>query len=237
MQPKASPLKPSPHDVEPAFGVLCALREELGLLAERAVERHARLGLEVLELDLSPDLGGARVLACVGGVGKVNAARGACALLSLGASRGLLVVGVCGGLKPHLGPGTLLHCTTAVQTDLARVEGRQNQADAALRRAWREVAPGPEGYFLTADRPVLSWWRRARLARAFAGDCAADMETAAAGAIAVAAGVPWAGLRAVTDRADGLGGLLFKLHFPSQAGRAADTVPSLLARLRAKAPL
>ncbi len=232
MQPKASPLTPSPEDGEPAFGVLCALREELGSLAERAVERHARMGLEVLELDL----GGARALACVGGVGKVNAARGACALLSLGASRGLLVVGVCGGLKPHLGPGTLLHCTTAVQTDLARVEGRQSQADAALRRAWRDVAPGPEGYFLTADRPVLSWWRRARLARAFAGDCAADMETAAAGAIAAAAGVPWAGLRAVTDRADGLGGFVFKLHFPSQAGRAADTVPSLLARLSAKAP-
>jgi adenosylhomocysteine nucleosidase len=227
VDPKASPLAGD----RPAFGVLCALREELGRLPERTVERHSRLGLDVLELDLD----GVRVLACVGGVGKVNAARGACAMLSLGASRGLLVVGVCGGLKPHLGPGTFLHCTTAIQTDLVRVEGRQSEADAALRRAWREVAPGPEGYFLTADRPVLSWWRRARLARAFRGDCAADMETAAAGAIASAAGAPWASLRAVTDRADGLGGVLFKLHFPSQAGRAADTVPSLLARLCAEA--
>lgn len=189
------------------------------------------MGLELREFEVH----GERVLACVGGVGKVNATRGACALLASGATRGLLVVGVCGGLRAHLGPGTFLHCTTAVQTDLARVEGRTTQASASLRQLWREVAPGPEGYFLTADRPVLSWWRKARLARAFAGDCVADMETAAAGAVAAAAAVPWAALRAVTDRADGLGGLLFKLHFPSQAGRAADTVPLLLARLRAEA--
>jgi len=141
------------------------------------------------------------------------------------------------GLRSHLGPGELVHCSTAIQTDLARVEGRSTDADAALRDEWRAVAPGACGFFLTADRPVLSWWRRARLARAFVGDCVADMETAAAGAAAAAAGVPWAGLRAVTDRADGLGGMLFKLHFPSQAGRAADTVPGLLARLRSRSPL
>lgn len=221
-----------------SFGVLCALREELGGLARSEVGRRRSMGLEVLELDLDCGFGfeGERVLACVGGVGKVNAARATCALLGAGATRGLLVVGVCGGLRSHLAPGVFVHCTTAVQTDLARVEGRTAQADERLRRAWREAAPGTEGWFLTADRPVLSWWRRARLARAFAGDCAADMETAAAGAVAQAAGVPWAGLRAVTDRADALGGLSFKLHFPSQAGRAADTVPLLLARLRGEGP-
>ncbi len=210
-----------------ALGVLCALREELGGLGELPHERRQHLGLELREFELH----GQRLVAVVAGVGKVNAARGACALLAAGATRGLLVVGVCGGLKAHLGPGAFVHCTRAVQTDLSRVEGRESSADEELRRLWREVAPGSEGYFLTADRPVLSWWRKARLARAFAGDCVADMETAAAGAIAANAGVPWAGLRAVTDRADALGGLWFKLHFPSQAGRAADTVPLLVARL------
>lgn len=207
--------------------MLCALREELGVLAEAPGERRRHLGLEVRELELH----GRRVLACVGGVGKVNAARAASALVSLGATHALLVVGVCGGLRRHLGPGTFVHCTQAVQTDVVRVEGRSSESDRALREHWRAAAPGAEGWFLTADRPVLSWWRRARLARAFVGDCVADMETAAAAAVASAAGVPWAALRAVTDRADGLGLVSFKLHFPSQAGRAADTVPSLLARL------
>ena len=89
----------------------------------------------------------------------------------------------------------------------------------------------PAGWFLTADRPVLSLWRRLRLARAFAGPAVADMETAAVAAVASAAGVPWAALRAVTDGATGLGAASFQLHYPRQAGRAADTVPLLLQSL------
>jgi adenosylhomocysteine nucleosidase len=210
-----------------AIGVLCALREELGRLPERARARRSLHGIEILELELA----GRRVLACASGVGKVHAARGAALLVSEGASAGLLVVGVCGGLRQALSPGALVHCTRAVQTDAARMGGGAPAADRALREAWRAVAPGAEGWFLTADRPVLSLWRRLRLARAFAGPCVADMETAAAACVAAAAGVPWAALRAVTDRATWGGGAAFRLHFPSQAGRCADTVPALLERL------
>ncbi|NUP98022.1 MAG: hypothetical protein HUU28_17835, partial [Planctomycetaceae bacterium] len=45
-----------------------------------------------------------------------------------------------------------------------------------------------------------------------------------------------AGLRAVTDSATGLGAVSFKLHFPSQAGRAADSVPELVRRLQRTLP-
>ncbi|MCC7013650.1 MAG: hypothetical protein IT454_13905 [Planctomycetes bacterium] len=209
------------------IGLVCAMREELGQLEARAARRARHVGLELLEIELE----GGPLLACVAGIGKVAAARAAAALVSAGAERGLLVVGVCGGLRGHLVPGTLVHCTTAVQTDFARHEGREVHSEVALRRAWRAVAPGTEGYFLTADRPVLSLWRRLRLARAFRGDCVADMETAAVAAVAAGAGVPWAALRSVTDQATGLGALSFKLHYRSQAGRAADTVPALLASL------
>lgn len=211
----------------PAYGVLCALPEELGSLPAAAVGRERFLGLEVHELALS----GTRVLACVSGVGKVQAARGAAALLALGATRGLLVVGVCGGLKQSLTPGTLVHCTRAVQTDFVAREGRESTSDARLRALWRRVAPGPEGWFLTADRPVLSLWRRLRLARAFLGPCVADMETAGAAAVAALAGVPWAALRSVTDQATAAGAAAFKLHYPSQAGRCADSLPGLFAAL------
>jgi hypothetical protein len=114
--------------------------------------------------------------------------------------------------------------------------GRPNRAGNPFRpgrcaAAWREVASGPEGWFLTADRPVLSLWRRLRLARAFAGPCVAEMETAAAAAVAVQAGVPWAALRTVTDRAT-LGGIAsFRRHYPTCASLAADTVERLVTRL------
>jgi adenosylhomocysteine nucleosidase len=171
----------------------------------------------------------------VGGVGKVRAAQAASLLLSEGASRGLLVVGVCGGLRRDLAPGTLVHCTRAAQTDLAVRADREFEADAGLRAAWQEEAPGQEGWFLTADRPVLSLWRRFRLARAFLGPCVADMETAAAAAVAARGGIPWAALRAVTDGASGAALASFRRHFPSQAGRCADTLPGLLERLPAQA--
>lgn len=199
---------------------------ELGSLREFVTAEREVQGLRLLELDLA---GGA--LACVGGIGKVNAARAAAILIGECRPRRLLVAGVCGGLKRHLAPGTLVHCERAIQTDLAVREGREVLADPQLRAAWSEVLPGTTGTFLTADRPVLSRWRRLRLARAFAGDCVADMETAAAAAVCRAAGVPWAALRAVTDGAGAAALLSFRKHYPSQGGRAADSVQGLLERL------
>lgn len=206
--------------------MICALPEELGELRELEVRREERQGASILELDLD----GQTLLAVISGIGKVRAARAATLLLERGAPR-LLVVGTCGGLRRHLGPGTLVHCSRAAQTDLAVRKGREVDPDPALLAAWRAEVEGREGWFLTADRPVLSLWRRLRLARAFAGDCVADMETGAVAAVSGAAGVPWAALRAVTDRATLFGAASFQHHYPVQAGRAADTIPGLLRRL------
>ncbi|MCY3003256.1 MAG: hypothetical protein NTV21_15765 [Planctomycetota bacterium] len=218
--------------VELRFGLVAALAEELGSLRERAARTRVVGGLELFEVALE----GASVLAATSGIGKVAAARAATVLAREGAADGLLGVGTCGGLRKHLVPGTLVHCSTAVQTDLAVRAGREVESDRRLRDAWQAAVPGELGWFLTADRPVLSLWRRLRLARAFAGSCVADMETAAVAAVARASGVPWAGLRAVTDPATGLGAVSFKLHFPSQAGRAADTVPDLVRQLQRASP-
>lgn len=221
---RTSPATTAPQTLP--IGVLCALPRELGALPESAVGRERVHGVEVLRLLV----GGREVLACVGGVGKVAAAHAATLLLSAGAE-GLLVVGTCGGLRRSLEPGTFVHCTTAFQADFAVREGRAAHAEESWRRAWRRIVPGPEGWFLTADRPVLGPWRRLRLARAFSGPCVADMETAAAGAVAQRAGVPWAALRVVTDGAGFLGGRSFARNYPTLAGRAADTLPDLLPAL------
>lgn len=213
-------------DPADAVGVLCALPGELGgLRPPSAASARTVQGLAIHELELA----GVRVLACVAGVGKVRAAHAASVLVGAGARRALLVVGTCGGLRRGLEPGALIHCTVAAQVDLAVREDREVPSDSALRAAWEAVAPGASGWFLTADRPVLSPWRRLRLARAYAGPCAADMETAAAASVARAAGVPWAALRAVTDGAALFGAREFLRHYPTQAGRAADTVGRLAA--------
>jgi nucleoside phosphorylase len=221
------PLLASGESRAGTIGILCALPAELGSLRDLASRARPRQGLDLLEIDLD----GSACLARVGGVGKVMAARAASVLIGEGADRAMLIVGTCGGLRQSLAPGTLVHCSTAAQVDLAHRNGRELESDRTLRAAWRRVAPGVEGWFLTADRPVLSLWRRIALARAFAGPCVADMETAAAAAVASSASVPWASLRAVTDRATLGGAAAFRLNFPAQAGRAADTVKFLLAEL------
>ncbi|MBM3975865.1 MAG: hypothetical protein FJ299_02605 [Planctomycetes bacterium] len=217
------------------IGILCALREELGGLAVAVVARSQSQGLELCalgrsQLGLDPD--GPPLWACVCGVGKVHAARAATLLVERGARDALLVVGTCGGMRKGLVPGTLVHAERAIQADLAVRHAREQRADAQLLALWEGVAGGVRGAFLTADRPVLSAWRRWRVARHVVGPCVADMETAAASAVAQAAGVRWAALRAVTDRADTMGPLSFRQHFPVQAGRAADTIPQLLRRWR-----
>lgn len=211
-----------------ATALLVAMPGELGGLRERASATRTVQGLELYEVDAPGGL-----LAAVGGIGKVRAARAATILIGEAGPERLLVAGVCGGLRRHLTPGTLVHCERAIQTDLAVRDGRDLAADPDLLAAWSAALPGRTGPFLTADRPVLSRWRRLRLARAFAGDCVADMETAAAAAVAASAGIPWAALRAVTDGAGAAALLSFRKHYPDQGGRAADSVPGLLEALHA----
>ena len=207
-------------------GIVCALADELGPLVDHVTGKRNEQRLEVLELDLD----GRPALAAVGGVGKVLAARAASLLLAAGVER-LLVVGVCGALVRSLEPGDLIHCTRAAQTDLAVRAGREVDADPELLAAWRTVVDAPAGWFLTADRPVLTPWRRLRLARAFQGPCIADMETAAVAAVAEAAGRPWAALRAVSDLAGFGTAVSFRRNFPRVAGLAAASVPALVAKL------
>lgn len=208
-------------------GIVAALRRELEPLEPFVRATRTRQGVELLELDLN----GHRALATVGGVGKVAAARAATVVLAAGAER-LLVVGVCGALVRSLATGELVHCSRAAQTDLAVREGREVDPDPVLVELWRSVSPGAAGWFLTADRPVLTPWRRLRLARAFRGPCVADMETAAIAAVAASAGIPWAALRAVSDLAGFGTAVSFRRNFPRVAGLAAATVPLLCAKLR-----
>jgi len=181
---------------------------------------------------------GAPVLVLETGVGKAAAAHAAAVAIAAGAAR-LLAVGTCGGLTPAAPVGLVLHAGRAVQWDLAPRAGRSADADPVLAAAWRSVLPGREALLLTADRPavrLLERWRRQRAVRR-AGDlpvgwiAAADMETAAIGAVAVRAGVPWAACRVISDAATPRGAGAFARHLPVVGGRAAASVPALIAAL------
>jgi len=212
-----------------AVGLMSALPGELGGWAGRGDVIARTGGIEVRRIIE----GGGEVLTCVGGVGKVCSARAAEALLHAGARRGLLIVGTCGSLSRGIEPGMLVHCREAIQTDIASELCEEARPDAGLLEAWIKVAPGPIVGFLTADRPVMSPWRRWKALQRSSGPCVAEMETAAAGATAQAWGVPWAALRAVTDRAGWGSHQAFRKRYPVEAGRAADTVMGVLAQIRA----
>ena len=208
-------------------GIVCALPLELGAWRERVRSGTRHLGLEVLELDAPVP---ARAVVC--GVGKVAAARAVAALCLAGDLRRLWIVGTCGSLRVDHAVGARVHCTRAVQADLGVREGRVTESDPAMRALWRSVAEGAEDEYLTADRAVLSPWRRWWTKRRHPGGGVCDMETAAAAATAQAAGIPFAALRVVTDLAGWGGAASFRRQYETLGPRAADTLQPLFARLR-----
>ena len=230
-------------------GVLAALPGELGPFLSEPLGGQGKLGEgspqrvpgSVFGVQVhSPMIHGAglRVSCAVSGVGKVAAAHGAAALLASGAEA-LFVVGTCGGLRPTHAVGELVHLFEAVQWDLSVRERREVTAHRDLTLAWQRQAQGLAGYALTADHPAISWTSRRRRARAVRsssfgiGVPVADMETAAVGAVADHAGIPWAALRVISDAQRSLGARLlgrrrgdssFKANYHAQAGRPAATL-------------
>lgn len=231
-----------PHESPSTIGILCALRGELGALAQYCVRERTVLGVSIRELEAevlrertvaeSTARPTRRILVVVAGVGKVRAAHAAAALLAAGVDRALLVVGTCGALTPGLAIGDFVHASSAVDhTGDARFE-RESLSDTELRRTWTGVASGKTAHFFSVDRAVTSFLRRRALVRSRSGPAAVDMETAAAALVAESAGVPWAALRVVTDRAGSSAESAFKKHFAEHGARAADTLPGLLGCLK-----
>jgi adenosylhomocysteine nucleosidase len=208
--------------------VVVALEQELGPLARDAEELCRAQGLR-FHGSLRNGSGRARVVQVVAGIGKVRAAQATGVGIERFAPRAVLSLGVCGGLKPGQRVGDFVHCERAVQADSALRSDREYSPDAAWLAAWQVAQPGRRGWFLTADRPALSPWRRLRLARAFGGSPVAEMETAAVAAVAAQAGLPWAALRVISDTLGLSRAARFSANFPTQAGRAASSLEGLLA--------
>lgn len=137
---------------------------------------------------------GWRVVRC--GVGEARATAAAQALLATGARR-LLVWGSAGALDADLAPGTLVipeRIVTPRGDSLALDAGWQDRLFVLLERG-RHIR---RGTLASVAHPVPSPAEKAALA-AHSGAIAVDMEAAAVAAVAAAAGVPCAVLRAIVD--------------------------------------
>ena len=109
---------------------------------------------------------------------------------------GLVSFGLCGALAPELGVGELAIATAVLTPDgeLATDEALSNRLAARLRGVARGLFAGSD--VIVPDPPRKSALRQS------SGAIAIDMESHVAAQAAARAGVPFAVLRAVSDRAD-----------------------------------
>lgn len=132
-------------------------------------------------------LAGRRIELVTAGMGAVRAAAAASELLSARRCWMLISFGFAAGLRSGLGPAQTVALTGVV--------GPNSRLAAGL--VMPEVADFT-GLCLDLAGPLTTAAAK-RAAGARSGALVADLETAAVAGVAVAAGVPWAGLRAVTD--------------------------------------
>ena len=172
----------------PAVGLVIALPDELRPIAARLkLRRDGELRSGVV--------GGHRVLALLGGLGLASAGAAATRLLDQDHCVGLLTVGFGGGLHPELQVADVVAVGTAVYQD-----GRELPADPHWLSAAR---PGSSrvGSCLSMLAPVRTPDEKSVLHEVTEADVV-DMETWAVAELATRRGVPWVGLRGVSDSAE-----------------------------------
>jgi len=178
--------------------VVAALSEELAPLRSRVtgIERH-ETGALVVERGW---LGGRRVALSVTGDGEQNARAGVTALLADSRPQHLIVIGVAGALSRGLPTAALVVARRVTDEDGKSVTGdEQRTADVA------RATGGRMAVVLSTAAIVDRADEKQRLAeRLGAGEIPAvvDLDSATYVAGAVAAGIPWLVLRAVSDTAD-----------------------------------
>ena len=134
----------------------------------------------------------------VGGVGAEPARRTARALIADGA-KSLISWGTAAALAPTLGVGTLVLADRVIGDSVPLVPDRE--WTARIAESLRDVVPLVRGT-MACPTDVL---RNANEKHALAdrsGAIAADMESAAIGAVAREAGLPWIVVRVISDAAD-----------------------------------
>ncbi|MCC7493888.1 MAG: hypothetical protein IT204_16145 [Fimbriimonadaceae bacterium] len=185
-----------------AVGLVVALWDEL-----RPIARHLRLRGRVGRV-LRGNVGGVPLVVRLSGVGRDRAAAAARLLLTQHGCGSLLTAGYGGALDPTLAVADVL-VASAVQRD---------EAPPVVSSAdWASAVGGPTGLVWTTSRLLADPAAKAA-AHAASGAAVVDLETAAVAAVASEQGVPWLGLRAVSDTANEALPVFVTRHFDEQRG-------------------
>lgn len=225
------------------YAIVGALEEEIDALiaALEWPEREVVLGVDIHRGRLE----GVPVLLARSGVGKVNAALTAAALVSAGASS-IVFTGVAGALEPGVKVGDIVVATDLVQHDVdstamgyppGRLLGEPTSwpADEGLRASLLAAARGVagkdraviEGRVASGDQFVASPEAQRWIRETFDAT-ATEMEGAALAQAAQKLGVPCAVVRVVSDSADHDAPADFPAFLSSAAGIGAAIMRHML---------
>jgi adenosylhomocysteine nucleosidase len=165
------------------------------------------------------DLGGRPVTAVLCGIGKVAAAAAATVAAVTEQPSVLLSAGVAGGVRPDIATGSLVVVSGAVEHDYDlrpfvpdRAHGfggpRAWSADATTVAALHDAArrtghtPVHDAWTATGDHVVTEREKHGPILELGPEVACVDMETSALAYVATSLGLPWAGLRVISDGAD-----------------------------------
>jgi adenosylhomocysteine nucleosidase len=219
------------------IAIITGVEEEAGAFlpgAHDAIEQHGHLTVRFVR-----HAGHEIAIAC-SGVGKVNAALAATLLAMSHKAELLMIIGTAGKLSDASGDCFLLH--EAVQGDYGaqRPEGFTHYsagswpigpASVEAFRAWPLPDIGlPKARIVTGDAFIECPDHSLRLRTGLSGDLV-DMETGALAQVAQRLGLPWAGIKATTDDANGASVGDFQANLLRAARRAAEAAEQAIARL------
>ncbi|EFV01327.1 MTA/SAH nucleosidase [Pseudoramibacter alactolyticus ATCC 23263] len=225
------------------IGVIAALPEEAAVIAGAMRESRASRSAGVAVT--CGIIGGREVVLAQSGVGKVNAALCAQALISVYAVDCVINVGVAGALDRRLTAGQLVVAKDCVQYDVdATAAGFDLGEVPGMRQVAYTAAPNLValaeavahklnvttriGRVLTGDRVVASAALKQALADHFGGLCA-EMEGAAVGQVAAVNQVPFAVIRGISDLADEALNEAYQTHYARAAVSAGLVAAAMIA--------
>lgn len=227
-------------------GIIGAMDSEVELLKSKVEGAHTR---ELADLAfVEGTLEGVDVVVVKCGVGKVNAAMCAQALVSVFGCTRVINTGVAGSLDNRIEIGDIVVSTDAVEHDmdvtpLGYAPGEHPdlhlvafEADLGLRAAVVAAARGVdgvsvfEGRVCSGDQFIGSAEAKKRIVSAFGGMCC-EMEGAAIAHACHVAGVPFVVVRAISDKADDSGNVDYPTFEKAAAAHCASIVLAALPRV------
>ena len=187
------------------------------------------------------EIGGKEVVLSVSGVGKVNAARVAEAMILTYNPDFIINTGVAGGLNPALSIGDIVLSEKLVQHDMdtsalgdpvgmisginmVKLPASQTLCEKIEKTAERLGIPCARGVIASGDQFIADRKKKEWIRDTFDA-IACEMEGAAIGQACYANGVAFAVLRAISDNADDAAGTM---DYPTLCERAAKQTQRLI---------